>query len=62
MMNTICPKCKNENWDETITMDNNPNLITCKECKHVYFIELKLIYKKAYKHTNSGYSTVECGS
>lgn len=58
-METICPKCKAHNYNETITMDNNPNLITCEDCRHVYFVELKLIYKKAYKHTNAGYSIIK---
>ena len=53
-----CPKCKNENWNETVTINNNPNLVTCQECRYSFFVELKLVYKKAYKHTG-GYSLIK---
>lgn len=60
VMNTTCPKCKKENHNETITFENNPNLITCEECRYNYFVELKLVYKKAYQNTNEVCSLVKC--
>ncbi len=57
-MHTTCPKCKNENWNETINIENNPNLIACEDCDHVYFVELKLVYKKAYNREDGGFSLI----
>ncbi len=58
-MNTICPKCECENWNETIGIQNNPNLVSCENCPHVYFVEVKLSYKKAYKSKEGGYYTAK---
>ncbi|PKQ69376.1 hypothetical protein BZG01_00110 [Labilibaculum manganireducens] len=48
-METKCPKCKDEDCHELVSVQNNPNLISCRNCGHVYFVELKLIYRKAYE-------------
>ena len=55
-METCCPKCHANNWNETISVHNNPNLVTCKYCGHVYFVEIKVIIKKAVKGKDGCYT------
>jgi hypothetical protein len=52
----VCPKCKNECYDENLSIENNPNLITCDECQNVFFVEVVFKIHKAYENEGSYYT------